>query len=132
MQSRITQDLNQLSNQVIGLSIDVHKELGPGLLESVYEDCLCYELKSSKIRFERQKYFPIIYKNTQIANGFRLDIVIENSLLLELKTVEKILPIHEAQILTYMKLSEITLGLIINFNVPILKNGIKRIVNNFY
>lgn len=120
---------DELSNIIIGCAIEVHRILGPGLLESAYEECLCYELKQKGLLFERQKGLPVIYKTIHLDCGYRIDILVENLVILELKSVEQIEPIHEAQILTYLKLSNLWLGLIINFNVPVLKNGIKRIVN---
>jgi GxxExxY protein len=126
-----TQSFRGITEQVIGACIEIHKHLGPGLLESAYEECLCYELSVRGIRFERQKPLPVRYKNVNLDCGYRLDLVVEGKIILELKTVEQLLPIHEAQLLTYLKLSGLTLGLLINFNVPVLKNGIKRIANNF-
>lgn len=126
-----TQSFRAITEQVIGACIEIHKHLGPGLLESAYEECLCYELSALGINFERQKTLPVKYKTVSLDCGYRLDLVVENKIILELKTVENLLPIHEAQLLTYLKLSGLTLGLLINFNVPVLKNGIKRIVNNF-
>ena len=124
-------DLNKFSSKVIGAAIEVHKTLGPGLLESSYEECLCYELGLRGILFERQKSLPIVYKDKKLESGYRIDVVVENSILLELKAVEKIEPIHKAQILTYLKLSDIHLGLLLNFNVPIMRDGIVRVVNDF-
>jgi GxxExxY protein len=126
-----TQSFNEITEQVIGACIEIHRQLGPGLLESAYEECLCFELSQRGIRFERQKPLPVKYKSVNLDCGYRLDLVIEGKIILELKTVEHLLPIHEAQLLTYLKLSGLTLGLLINFNVPVLKNGIKRIANNF-
>lgn len=126
-----TQSFREITEQVIGCCIEIHKQLGPGLLESAYEECLCYELSALGIAFERQKPLPVKYKSVNLDCGYRLDLVIEGKIILELKTVENLLPIHEAQLLTYLKLSGLTLGLLINFNVPVLKNGIKRIANNF-
>ena len=126
-----TQSFRGITEQVIGACIEIHKHLGPGLLESAYEECLCYELSVRGIRFERQKPLPVRYKNVNLDCGYRLDLVFEGKIILELKTVEQLLPIHEAQLLTYLKLSGLTLGLLINSNVPVLKNGIKRIANNF-
>lgn len=117
---------DSLSESLIGAAIEVHKHLGAGLLESAYEECLCYELTQRKIAFRRQVELPISYKNIKLDANYRIDLIIENSLLLELKSVEKLLPIHEAQLLTYMKLSNVSTGLLINFNVPVLKNGLKR------
>lgn len=126
-----TQSFKALTEKVIGACIDLHRHLGPGLLESAYEECLCYELAQLGIRFERQKPLPVKYKSVNLDCGYRLDLVIENRIIVELKAVESLLPIHEAQLLTYLKLSGLTLGLLINFNVPVLKNGIKRVANNF-
>lgn len=122
--------LNALSGRVIGACIEVHRVLGPGLLESAYEECLRYELIQVGLNFEQQKPLPVVYKGTRLDCGYRLDFVIENKLIIELKAVAALAPIHEAQLLTYLKLSRLSLGLLINFNVPILKSGIKRIVNN--
>lgn len=119
---------NTLSREIIGAAIEVHKALGPGLLESAYEECLCQELKMRNIPFERQVDLPIEYKGIKLSAGYRMDIVVENLLVLELKSVEKLLPIHQAQLITYLRLSNIWLRLLINFNVPILKQGIKRLV----
>ena len=117
---------DSLSDLVIGAAIEVHRHLGAGLLESAYEECLCYELAQKQISFQRQLALPIIYKILELDVQYRLDILVENTLLLELKSVDKLLPIHEAQLLTYMKLGKISTGLLINFNVPVLKNGLKR------
>ncbi len=111
--------------------MEVHRELGPGLLESVYESALCQELATRGLSFVRQRPMPVIYKGTPIDCDFRLDILVESRVIIELKVVEKILPIHEAQLLTYLKLSNLQLGLLINFNVRILKDGIRRFANNF-
>ena len=117
---------DSLSDLVIGAAIEVHRNLGAGLLESAYEECLCYELAQKQISFQRQLALPIIYKTLELDVQYRLDVLVENTLLLELKSVDKLLPIHEAQLLTYMKLGKISTGLLINFNVPVLKNGLKR------
>jgi len=119
--------LNELSGRVIGLGIEIHRELGPGLLESAYEECLAYELSKVGLRFERQKPLPVRYKEEQLDCGYRLDLVVEDALILEVKAVTEILPIHEAQLLTYLKLDRKSLGLLINFNVPVLKQGVKRV-----
>ncbi len=119
---------DDLSNKVIGLALDVHRELGPGLLESTYQQCLAYELSKAEIIFELEKELPVKYKNVYLDCGYRIDLLIDNKLIIELKCTDKLLPIHEAQIMTYMKLSEIKIGLLINFNVMMLKNGIKRFV----
>lgn len=118
---------SQITSKVIGCALEVHKHLGPGLLESVYEECLAFEMKSQGVEFKRQLIVPVHYKGTKIDQGFRLDLLVENKLIVELKAVEKILPIHEAQLITYLKLSNLSLGLIINFNEKMLKNGVKRI-----
>ncbi|MCP4270047.1 MAG: GxxExxY protein [Candidatus Brocadiaceae bacterium] len=121
---------DRLSNEIIGAAIEVHRHLGAGLLESAYEECLCKELEIKKIVFERQKPLEVIYKGITLDCGYKLDVVIEDKVILELKSVKKFEPIHDAQLLTYLKLSDLKLGILINFNVPILKEGIKRIVNN--
>jgi len=124
-------DINKLSNRIIGAAIEVHKTLGPGLLESAYEQCLCHELSLRGLSFERQKELPVIYRGLKLDCGYRLDIVVEDAIILELKSCEKIEPIHKAQLLTYLRLSGISLGLILNFNVPAMRDGIVRIVNEF-
>jgi GxxExxY protein len=123
--------INQLTEQVIGACIEIHKTLGPGLLESAYEECLCRELSLRGIEFERQRSLPVAYKGVQLDCGYRLDLVVENKLIVELKSVQELMPVHDAQLLTYLKLSGLTVGLLINFNVPVLRRGIKRIVNHF-
>ena len=122
-------EINSLSGQVIGAAIEVHKALGPGLLESAYEECLCRELVLRKISFERQKELPREYKGVNLECGYRLDVVVAGKLILELKSCETLQPIHHAQLLTYLKLTGIKHGLLLNFNVPVLKDGIKRISN---
>ena len=122
-------DINDLTRKVIGAAIEVHKNLGPGLLESAYEACLCHELELQELPFERQRELPIHYKGLNLDSGYRLDIVVENRLILELKSCESLLPIHDAQLLTYLKLTGSKVGLLINFNVPILRDGIKRMAN---
>ena len=118
-----------LSKEIIGAAIEVHRNLGPGLLESAYEECLCRESAICGIAFERQKPLAVSYKGVKLDYGYRLDIVVGGLIILELKAVDQIEPIHEAQLLTYLKLSNLKLGILINFNVPILRDGIKRIVN---
>ncbi|MEX0938944.1 MAG: GxxExxY protein [Pirellulales bacterium] len=120
-----------LTGEIIGAAIDVHREIGPGMLESAYEQCLCHELTLRTLRFQRQVPLPVVYKGVRLECGYRMDIVVESTVLVELKTVEKLQPIHEAQLLTYLKISGLKLGLLINFNVPVLKQGIKRIVHNY-
>lgn len=119
---------SDLTNVIIGRAIEVHNHLGPGLLESVYEACLAHELSEAGLSAERQKYLPVKYKSLSLDDGLRMDIVVENRVIIELKCVDKILPVHEAQLYTYLKLSGIKTGLIINFYTKILKDGIKRIV----
>jgi len=122
-------EINDLTGEVIGAAIEVHKALGPGLLESTYEECLCIELELRNISYERQKEIPIEYKGVHLNHAYRLDIVVPNKLIVELKACESLEPIHDAQLLTYLKLSGIKVGLLINFNVPVLKEGIKRLAN---
>ncbi len=117
-----------LTAKVIGFAIEVHRTLGPGLLESAYEECLCFELKQGGLAFKRQVPLPIIYKSVRLDCGYRLDIVIEDRVILEIKTVERLLPIHEAQMLTYLKLSGIRTGLLLNFNSAVLKDGMRRLM----
>jgi len=120
--------LDNLTEAVIGAAIEVHRILGPGLLESAYEQCLAHELSATGLSIERQKELPVKYKDMELDCGYRLDLVIDNRLIIELKACEQILPIHKAQLLTYMKLSGIKTGLLVNFNVPLLKDGIHRLV----
>ena len=122
-------DINELSNKIIGAAIEVHKALGPGLLESAYEECMCHELTLRSLSYERQKPLPIIFKRKKLDCGYRLDIVVEKTIILELKSCEKIEPIHKAQLLTYLKLSGLHLGLLLNFNTALMRDGIVRIVN---
>ena len=121
-------EFDDLSNRVIGCAIEVHRHLGPGLLESAYEQCLAHELSRNNIAFQLQLAQPVRYKDVLLDCGYRIDILVENQLIVELKSVEKLLGIHEAQLLTYMKLAEIKTGLLMNFNVTKLKEGIKRFV----
>jgi GxxExxY protein len=121
-------EFDELSNRVIGCAIEVHRELGPGLLESTYEQCFAYQLKQGGIKFQLQYPQPVQYKGFRIDCGYRLDVFVENDLIIELKSVEEIKGIHEAQLLTYMKLSGAKTGLLMNFNVTKLKDGIKRFV----
>ncbi len=121
---------NPLSREIISAAIEVHKALGPGLLESAYEECLAHELSLRRILFERQVCLPIEYKGVRIDAGYRLDLVVDDLVVVELKAAEALLPVHEAQVLTYLKLTGKRLALLINFNVPTLKSGIKRIALN--
>ena len=118
--------INQITQKIIGCAIEVHKILGPGLLESVYEECLAFELSSQRLLVERQVPMPVVYKNIELECGYRIDILVEDSVIIELKSIEELMPVHEAQILTYMKLTNKEVGLLINFNVSLLKEGIVR------
>ncbi len=120
--------LQDFTREIIGCAIEVHKNIGPGLLESAYEECLAFELTKKGLSIKRQQPTPVVYKEIKLECGYRIDILVENSVILELKVVDAINPIHEAQILTYMKFSKIKIGLLINFNVTVLKNGIKRYI----
>jgi GxxExxY protein len=122
-------NINDLTGKIIGAAIEVHKALGPGLLESAYEECLCRELQLSQLACERQVALPIQYKGIKLDCGYRLDLIVEKMVILELKACEHIEPIHKAQLLTYLKLSGIRVGLLLNFNVPVMRDGIIRIVN---
>ncbi|NBC58775.1 MAG: GxxExxY protein [Bacteroidetes bacterium] len=120
---------NNISSKVIGAAIEVHKQLGPGLLESTYEACLLYELEEQGLEVKRQMALPIVYKKVKLNAGYRIDLLIENKVIVEIKSVEALADIHTAQLLTYLKLKDLKLGLLINFNEVLLKNGIRRIVN---
>lgn len=120
------QDLNELSHQIIGTCIDIHKQLGPGLLESIYQDLLCFDLGNKGISFEKEKEISLIFKGNEFHTKLRADLIIENKIIVELKAVKEIHPIYGAQLLTYMKLTKIALGLLINFDVTFLKDGIHR------
>ena len=124
----ISPELNQLSNEIIGLAIKVHKALGPGLLESSYKECLYYEVVKAGYFAEKEKPLPLIYETIKLDIGYRIDLLVENNLVIEIKSVDALADIHTAQVLTYLKLSCNRLGLLINFNVALLKNGIKRLV----
>ncbi len=128
--AKMKNDINEITQAIIGAAIAVHKELGPGLLESTYEACLAYELTQRGLKIELQKALPVIYQEVNLDCGYRIDILVENHVIVELKAVERIVPIHEAQLLSYLKLSGCKVGLLINFNVKVLKNGIRRMVNN--
>jgi GxxExxY protein len=121
--------LNETTEKIIGASIEVHRVLGPGLLESTYEACLYYELKQQGLWLEKQVALPVEYKEVELEIGYRLDLLVENRVIVELKSVSELLPIHTAQLLTYLKLSDRRLGLLINFNVAKLTDGVKRIAN---
>lgn len=123
--------LNKLSGIILDCSIEVHRNLGPGLLESVYEVCLCKELSFKGIKFQRQVLLPVNYKGEKLDADYRIDILVENEIIIELKSVEQMNPIYEAQLLTYLKLADKKLGLLINFNVPRLIDGFKRMLNGY-
>jgi|SRR5215475_823715 len=119
---------SELTGEIIGAAVDVHQHLGPGQLESAYEECLCRELGLRGVLFERQKPLPLAYKGIVLECGYRLDLVVESRIIVEIKSVETLSPIYEAQLLIYIKLARMKVGLLMNFNVPILKDGIKRFV----
>jgi GxxExxY protein len=121
-------ELSALTQRILGLAIEVHRNLGPGLLESIYEAALCVELQTSGLQFERQKMLPVFYKGHAIGD-FRIDLLVENTVLLELKSVDRHEPVFEAQVISYLRISGIRLGLLINFNAPLLKDGVRRFVN---
>ena len=120
---------NDLTERIIGAALDVHRTLGPGLLESAYEACLAFELADRELQVERQKAIPVTYKGLEIDAGYRIDLLAERSVVLEIKAVERRMPIHEAQLISYLKLGDYRLGLLVNFNVRLLKQGIPRIAN---
>jgi len=122
--------LNHITDNIIGAAIDVHRELGPGLLESTYEACMFFELAERDLNVHRQKALPVVYRNVRIDAGYRIDLLVEDLVIVELKAVDELLPIHEAQLLSYLKLSGCRVGLLINFNVKLLRSGIRRLVSN--
>ena len=124
----IPDDLNKFSNEMIGLAISVHKSLGPGLLESSYKECMYYKIGSAGYFVEKEKALPLIFESVRLDIGYRIDLLVENKLNIEIKAIDALADIHTAQVLTYLKLSGIRLGLLINFNVSLLKNGINRLV----
>ena len=124
-------EINQLTEKIIGCAIEVYKTLGPRLLESAYEECLSYELSRNGIPFERQKNMPVRYKGNLLDCGYRLDLLVDNKVVVEIKAIDSFSPIHEAQVITYLKLSSCSVGLLMNFNVRKLTSGIRRIVNQF-
>lgn len=121
---------NEISKVVVELCLKIHKMFGPGLFESVYEELLCYELQKSGLLYTRQQGIPLVHEEIKLEIGFRADIIIENKVIIEIKSVESLAPVHHKQLLTYLKLTDLKLGLLINFNVELIKNGIHRIVNN--
>jgi len=123
--------LNKITEIIIGVAIGIHKALGPGLLESAYEACMVYDLTQTGLRVEQQKPLPVVYREVKLECGYRLDLLVENEVIVEIKSTEKFLPIHKAQLLSYLRLAGCEVGLLINFNVEVLKDGIQRVVNNF-
>lgn len=123
---------NELTGKIIGLAIDIHNTLGPGLLESAYKECLYYKLFQSGLFVEKEKRMPLVYEEVKLECGYRIDLLVERQIVIEIKSVEFINEVHLAQTLTYMKLGNYKLGLLLNFNVARLKDGIKRVINNFY
>ena len=126
-----SEKLNHITDQVIGAAIEVHRALGPGLLESAYEACLAFELAQRGVKVEPQKPLPVVYKEVHLDCGYRLDLLVANAVIVEIKAVESLAPIHQAQLLSYLRLSGCKVGLLINFNVKILKDGLRRLVNDF-
>ncbi|MBN2236313.1 MAG: GxxExxY protein [Bacteroidales bacterium] len=122
---------NKLSKQILDASLMVHREMGPGLLESVYESCLLQELSIRNIKVESQVFLPLHYKGVELNKDFRIDILVENEIIIELKAVDIILPVHEAQIISYLKLADKKLGFLINFNVPLIKDGFRRFISGY-
>lgn len=122
---------NEITGTIIGAAIEVHRALGPGLLESAYEACLAYEIVQRGLYVESQKPLPLVYKEVYLDCGYRLDLLVENTVIVEIKSVDSLAPIHTAQLLSYLKLSNLRVGLLFNFNVEILKDGMRRIVNHF-
>jgi GxxExxY protein len=131
MVERSNDELNQISGKIIELAIAVHRELGPGMLEGAYEVCLVHELVQNGLKADRQVVLPVVYKGIKLDAGYRLDLVVEDSVIVELKAIEQIHPVHAAQLLSYLRMSGSRLGLLINFNVKLLRDGIKRVVNRF-
>jgi GxxExxY protein len=124
-------ELNEISGKIIELAINVHKELGPGMLEGAYEACLHFELIRAGLKVETQLKLPIIYQGIKIDAGYRVDMLVEDSVIVELKAIERVLPVHEAQLLSYLRMSSLKLGLLINFNHKLLRDGIRRVVNGY-
>lgn len=124
----MNENVDELTENIIGAAIEVHRVLGPGLLESAYEACLCRELSVRKLHFQKQVTLPVQYKGLQLEAGYRLDLLVEDKDVVEIKSVDELLPVHQAQLLTYLRLSHKRIGLLINFNVPLLKRGLKRMI----
>jgi len=125
------ENLNRITESIIGAAIEVHRALGPGLLESAYEACLAFEPAQRGLQVEQQKPLPVLYREVKLDCGYRLDLLVEEAVIVEVKAVDRLMPIHQAQLLSYLKLSGCKVGLLINFNVKVLKDGIRRVVNNF-
>jgi len=125
------EELNKISAVILDASVTVHKEMGPGLLESIYALCLSHELQQRGLNVLTEVSIPLMYKGIELSKDFRMDIIVENEIVLEIRAVEALLPVHQAQIISYLKLADLRLGFLINFNVPIIKDGFKRFVNNF-
>jgi len=123
--------VNRITERIIGATIEVHRALGPGLLESTYEACLTFELVQRGLKVEQQKPLPVVYREVKLDCGYRLDLLVEETVIIEIKAVDHLAPIYQAQLLSYLRLSGYKVGLLINFNVKVLKNGIRRVVNNF-
>ncbi len=123
---------NEISAMILSASIKIHNTIGPGLLESAYEECLAYEFEKMKLSFERQVYIPLVYEEVKLGHAFKADFIVENRVIVEIKSVENILSVHKSQVLTYLKLADKKLGLLINFNSQLLKDGVTRIVNKLY
>lgn len=124
-------ELNEISGKIIELAIKVHRALGPGMLEGAYEICLMHELVKNGFRVQSQVTLPIIYDGVRLDAGYRIDLLVEDCVIVELKAIEKLMPVHEAQLLSYLRMSDLKLGLLINFNVRLLRDGVRRVVNNF-
>ena len=126
--TQLNNEIEQLGKEVVDCLFHVHKEMRPGLLENIYEECLCFELRDRNIQFERQKPIPLFYKKHKLNLDYRIDLLIENQIVIELKSVEKLIELHKAQLLSYMHLTDTRLGYLVNFNVPLIKDGIQRMV----
>lgn len=122
---------NELTERIIGSAIEVHRRIGPGLLESIYAECMAMELTLRGVRFQREVPVPVEYRGQRVAAEMKIDLLVDQSVVVELKAVERLLPVHDAQLLTYLRLTHRSVGLLINFNVPVLKSGLRRLVNNF-
>jgi GxxExxY protein len=126
-----SEHLDLITEKIIGCAIEVHRAIGPGLLESAYEECLCYELSQKGLNFGRQVPLPVVYKGINLDCGYKLDVIVEDSVIIEVKAVDRLIAIHEAQLLSYLRMLDKRVGLLLNFHSTVLKNGIKRIVNRF-